>query len=145
MDYELTKQTQYGHKDLIKLLQTQAGKIIEHALGIEHVPEEARGLMKHPLVNGFVRKAFKGVIVQCLAAHYQDLESRQELVLEEIARNTRSRYGTRIRVVQAALQLTSYRHRDIELELDTLASRITPPLYLACVQVVRQEVSNYRE
>lgn len=132
------KQYPAAHLDITTRLKARAGQIISRALIIEHVPQSAREVMANPVVHKFVRSAFRDVVVDCLAAYFDRLEESRTEVLEEVVRRTRSKYGTRLRLVQSAMERTErgVQYRNV---LDELYERVTPELYGSLVAVVRQE------
>jgi hypothetical protein len=131
----------YRQADITSFLKARAGQIITRALQAEHIPQEAREVMDSRLVRGLVRSAFKDVAVDCLAAYFGELEERRPEVLDEIIRTTRSKYGTRLRVLQGALEKRTGHECDL---IDILEKQLTPQVYLACVHAVRSEFSAYK-
>ena len=126
------------HAEITQRLKACAGEIISHTLTIEHVPQSAREIMANPIVHQFVRAAFRDVVVDCLAAYFDRLEESREELLEDVVRRTKSKYGTRLRVVQSAIERT-YRGEEYRDVLTGITGRITPEVYNALVVVVRIE------
>lgn len=136
MDY-LAQSYPPHHADITKRLKACAGEIISQALVIEHVPQGARDIMQNHVVHDFVKAAFRDVVVDCLAAYFDRLEESRGEVLEEVVKRTRSKYGTRLRLVQSAIQrMNNWSSYDL---LSSLETRVTPELYGALVLIVREE------
>lgn len=127
----------HTHADITRRLQACAGQIISRALTVDHVPQGARDLMANPLIHDFVRVAFRDVVVDCLAAYFDRLEESRREVLEAVVRETKSKYGRRLRLVQSAIRrMNNSPHYDF---LNELEHRVTPEMYDGVIAVVRYE------
>lgn len=137
MDYLASQTYSHNQEDITRRLKARAGQIISQTLTIDHVPQRARGLMANPVVHSVVRLIFRDVIVDCLAAYFDRLEESRAEVLDEVVRRTKSRHGTRLRLVESAIQrMNNSPHYDI---LNDLERRVTPELYSQVIAVVRYE------
>ncbi len=134
------EQTTYprGHTDIKRRLRVCAGAIISNALTLEHVPSGARTLMRTPLIHDFAHDVFRNVVVDCLAAYFDELEGRRREVLEAIVHRTQSTYGMRLRLVQSAVERMTHRTNYSDL-VQELEKRITPEMYEGIIAVVRKE------
>lgn len=127
-----------GHADIKKKLKACAGAIISNALTLEHVPAGTQALMRSPLIHDFVHDAFRDVVVDCLAAYFDELEERRREVLEAIVHRTQSTYGMRIRLVRSAVERMTHQSNYPDL-VQELEHRITPQIYEGIIAVVRQQ------
>ena len=138
MGYLEQAEYQGGHAYIKRRLKACAGAIISNALTLEHIPSSARTLMGTPIIHNFVHDAFRDVVVDCLAAYFDNLEEQRKEVLEAIVSKTQSKYGMRLRLVRSAVERMTYSKNSADL-IQELERRVTPEMYGASIAVIRQE------